>query len=283
MNSKVLTGLTVVLGGLSLAWASLWNVSPAQATTATPTPTPAAMLVFSEYSDDHKGVLTFTIRLDGTATLGQSQTQDGKSNTFWHHDGKLSTEQFAQVKTLAPLLAGLIDQYQPDPAGKDYEFAVTEASGKTQKVNLSRRFQAYDKKSVAMLQDAAASLTSIRKPFENLLIFEWTGGFAAQSIVLTIQNDGTAIFEDRFRKTSSLQKFNGEQMLSLQALVAKASYIKYKSPPMVCADCWVYTVKAMTYQGLYTLSISDAELSFSQSTTPIEIKQLIRALRDLYK
>jgi len=257
----------------------------------TPTPSPttpttpvATVLAFSEHSDDYTGALTFTIKTDGTAILEMTHYQkNGEPEVIWQQSGLITPEQLTQVDTLPVTLGGLADQFQPDRSKQDVTF-VFDIAGKHREISLGTRFQAYDKPMVKTLQAAADVLAAIRKPFETLVIFEWTGGFAGRSTVLSVQNDGSATFEDRYRKTVSQVQFTQEQLDEVRKLLQGKEFLNYTASPLGgCSDCWEFTITGMTAKGIHVLHISDGDMMFATPPVLVEMKRLVGVLQNLHK
>ncbi len=255
--------------------------APTSTTTPAPTSTPSAPLAleFIEYGATDADALTFSIRSDGSAVLAQTHKADDQIQVLWQQPGQITPDQLDAINALLQPLNTVTDQHNP---AKDYAFIVPISAREALQVLFTRKAQASDAAQTAVLQKVADKLLEIRQPFETLVIFEWSGGFVGRASVLTLRNDGTAVLEDKRRRTTTGWQLTQADLDALRALLQSAPFAQYEpSRNASCADCFLYTITAMSNNGLRQIPLNDADLDGSRGAVPVEIKQLIQALRKI--
>jgi hypothetical protein len=278
---------TVLVFGLLLALCATPGVhgtadaataEPTAASTADSTALPAhVIVVFTEYDNGHTGAQVLTVQDDGAVSLEGQIAKDNAFQPAWKQSGKITQ---AQLDSLVSLLGNkafgtLEGSYAPKRGQDDCTSLSITTPAKTVSVLCS--VEQHYPGAPAELEQAVHLLREIRTPLETLITFEWSGGFAPRSTVLTIKNDGTATLEDTMKKTKASWELSPAQMEALRRLLRGETFARFESADFsVCSDCWLYTITAMTAQGPKTIKVDDAQMDKVRD----DIKTLIDTLKN---
>lgn len=217
--------------------------------------------------------LNFIVTSDGNATLALVQGKADDQQVLWHETGPITPAQLDVVQALPRLLGSMIDTYWKG----DYAFTFPTPDGKTKSVNLFYGSEHVDASVQDALKQALQTLLDIRKPFEPFIVFGWSGGFAARSTQLVIKADGTASYEDKFKKSTTQGKVNSTNVKTLRKLVQESVASTASVVTSACADCFVYSISVVVDGKLLTIDLDDATLD----SAPRSTKDLVALLKNL--
>ena len=257
-----------------LSFCSPFGAFSAYAQEATPDRPGQPVLIFRDMA--HAPIsLVFTVNDDATATLEIVRHQKDTNQTLWQDSSTITQSQLDEVIGLVGSLSTVTDQSWHD---KDYTFEFPTADGNKKPLELYNGYQHVDPKMDATLQKVVQTLLDIRKPFEPLAVFGWSGGFVGRSTQLTIKADGTATFEDKNRKAVAKDKVSQADIEKLQQLLQDTAFTaNAPSTPSSCADCWAYSIAAITDEGIKVVEVDEVTLE----SAPQAIKTLVTLLKNL--
>lgn len=118
----------------------------------------------------------------------------------------------------------------------------------------------------------------IQLPATVLTVFEQQGGIASSAVVLTVQEDGTLVLEDRHDGTSYQHIAPPELLDQLQNLLANpdlASVVPVDIPH--CADCFEYIITAHTTAGVQQWRFAEPAQQLSPLEEVVIVLQELRA------
>jgi hypothetical protein len=230
-------------------------------------------------------VLVFIVRPDGTTSLFAERQLPGYSDPFfdsgvilWQQTGTISPDQLQQVIAVQQSLTTMpSDQYWPV---RDYlfDYQISRDPYKEKQINLNHNLKHGSSKTQAALEKAVQTMLYIRKPFEPLVAFGWSGGFGKRDTQLTVLSDGHLTYEDKMLQKTVADKMTQPDLDMVQQLISSASFKGY--PPLVkgnCSDCWTYSVVSVTQDGFRTTEFDQNALE----SGPKSLKTLVTLLADL--
>jgi len=268
MNRNLTTYLLILIGACLLL-----GTSESYAQEATPTETSQPVMIFTEMAHAPNS-LVFTVNSDSTSTLAITLSKNDQKQIIWQQTDTITSEQLDQVKALGKPLSAITNESWRG----DYSFEFSTDDGKTKTVELFSGYQHVDPNMDKTLQKIVQTLLDIRKPFEPVVIFGWSGGFVGRSTQLAIKADGTATFEDKNMKAIAKDKVSQADLEKLHQLLQDRAFTAYApSAPSSCADCWVYSIAAMTDQGIKVVEVDEVTLE----SAPQSIKTLVTVLKNL--
>src|SRR5258708_4473792 len=123
------------------------------------------------------------------------------ADLVWHQEGTLTTAELNRVKLAQTGLIGVPDQYWP---GNDYAIdRVAQATGpKDARLLLNNQLKRANASDSAAVQNAVQIILQIRKRFEPMVVFNWSGGFGRRSSQLTIQSECQVTYPDALLGTT---------------------------------------------------------------------------------
>jgi hypothetical protein len=257
-----------------LGFCLLFGAFSAYAREATPDRPGLPVLIFRDMA--HAPIsLVFTLNDDATATLEIVRHQKDTNQTLWQDSSTITESQLDEVIGLVGSLSTVPDQSWHD---KDYTFEFPTADGNKKPLELYDGYQHVDPNMDKTLQKVVQTLLDIRKPFEPLVVFGWSGGFVGRSTQLTIKADGTTIFEDKYKKAVAKEQVDQADVEKLRQLLRDTDFSTYSpSTTSACADCWLYSIAAMTEQGIRIVEFAEVTLE----SAPQSIKTLVTLLKNL--
>ncbi len=228
--------------------------------------------------------LIFAMKEDGTALLLAEHKIPDSYDTYvrdddvlWQKPGTVSPDQVKQMLAAQQTLSGLPDQYWPT---QDYAVDLPNAGGSTpyKRLLLNHTLKRGSAKDQETLQGAIQTILDVRKTFEPLVVFSWSGGFAGRSTRLTVFPDGQVTYEDKRRRTTVIDRITPPDMEVLQRLLHTNPYLLYSpSVKQSCADCWFYSVISITQDGLKGIELDQITLN----SAPQSFQTIVTLLADL--
>src|SRR6185369_15578016 len=95
------------------------------------------------------------------------------------------------------------------------------------RLQLNNHLKRGDPTQKAAIDKAVQAILDLRKPFEPLITFGWSGGFGRRATQLTILPDGRLTYEDQMRMITVADKMTQPDMELLQQLIRNPNFKGY--------------------------------------------------------
>ncbi|MBM4422180.1 MAG: hypothetical protein FJ030_02170 [Chloroflexi bacterium] len=115
-------------------------------------------------------------------------------------------------------------------------------------------------------------------PEGTLLIYSREGGIAFTQTTLTLETDGAVLLESS-RESPKEWQASADQLASITALLNDPGFADLPFDDVVaCADCYVYTLHALTSQGVKSVKLDDADLTHNPPIPFVRMLDLLAGL-----